>query len=854
MILRKIKNDAEFYLKKNINEVVITTPAYFNQMQRKATMQAAEIAGLKVRKIINEPTAASIAYAYAYESEVNLGNKILIFDFGGGTLDLTLLNYTKKGLIISEVLCSSGDTHLGGQDIDNKIYGIILNEYKEQITKFRSKYGNRDETIGKFRLLKACEKAKIILSEQFGKNLETEEQEEDKDKGTDIIVDSFLPTINIKYTLTKGKLDEIIKDFFEDRIKKCFESFFKKANVQKREIENIIFVGGSSKLPKLEDLIKDYFGNQNLKILSTIEPTEVVAKGAGIIAGQIKGEKKLEKFKLLDVTSLSLGTNLIDGKMDIIIPKNLHPPITKTKSYFTTVDNQEIISNKVYEGEEEYIKNNYLLADFKIKNLTKRKKGKTGIELTFHLTSNFLLSVTAKELKRIDGKNNEQLNFVKLDEPKNVFKLEEINEMKDFIDKNYESDWQKLFDREYQKRIIDLKNQLNNTQEKYKIQKEIVKVIDELLHILKEQKKEIKYKIYSLYLVYYFYEINNLFRYKENLDEKEIIDLIIELDLEKKIEIVMEEIKEIIWEIIDIFNDKKLFYNYIKITSIEILFMNIQYQLIFVDFSNNFIPKIKNYKKIIADINLNLSEYESILKDIQIDILKLKKEMCIENIKKYKKKLEIKQFIIDFYSSNNKCHEVTLDKCNDYILNYFYYDLTLQSTDFLKLKEISFIIRMNNYGINLSEQNFQKYKNLLKFKIYGEYHGKKEYIDNVDRSDNIDSDNNEKAYKNLDKFEQDIIDIINKSKNSITLCITQSLSKDSSIKDKLNALFYIIKNFYPGKSVDAEKLKSENNLDEMKLFTRAIFTYDKTPDTIIEFEKKIRDEYILNELSSNNII
>ena len=165
MILRKIKYDAEFKLKKKINEVVITTPAYFNQRQRKATMQAAEIACLKVRKIINEPTAAAVAYAY--ESQSNLENNNLIFDFGGGTLDLTLLNYIKTDIIICKVLCSSGDTHLGGQDIDNKIYDKIMDEYKEQIEIFHSEYGVRDETIGKFRLLKACERAKIILSKKI---------------------------------------------------------------------------------------------------------------------------------------------------------------------------------------------------------------------------------------------------------------------------------------------------------------------------------------------------------------------------------------------------------------------------------------------------------------------------------------------------------------------------------------------------------------------------------------------------------------------------------------------------------------------------------------------------------------
>ena len=213
MILQKIKKDAEFYLKqKGLKEVVITTPAYFNQKQRVSTKQAAEIAGLKVRKMINEPTAASIAYAFLEKEK--LGDKNLIFDFGGGTLDLTLLSFSKREKIYCQILCSSGDTHLGGQDIDNLICDKILEKYKKEIDEFIK---NNPKSINildraKLRLLRACEKGKILLSSE---------------NEALIFVDSFL-SINIKETLKKEDFEKMMKDFFNQRIKICRTIFKKK--------------------------------------------------------------------------------------------------------------------------------------------------------------------------------------------------------------------------------------------------------------------------------------------------------------------------------------------------------------------------------------------------------------------------------------------------------------------------------------------------------------------------------------------------------------------------------------------------------------------------------------------------
>ena len=500
ILLKKIRNDAEFYLEQKykdlgliqsedkiiIKEVVITVPAYFNQRQRKATQQAAEIAGLKVRKIINEPTAASLAYAY---SEEDIGENCLIFDFGGGTLDLTLLSYNSKQHIC-KILCSSGDTHLGGQDIDNKIYDIIKKKYKQQIENFYLNHNNFKDNKGEIRILKACEKAKILLSSQ--------------DEAL-IFIDSFLGEINIEYNLKKNELEEIVKEIFNKKIKECLNNFIKKAKKNKNEIKNIILVGGSTKIPILKDLIKDYFEN-NPHFLSSIEPNEVVAMGAGIIAGQIYGEEKLKKYKLFDVTSLSLGTNLKDGKMDIIIPKSTRFPISKKKIYYTCCDNQVTISNKVYEGEDEEYKNNYLLGDFYIKNLTERPKGKTSIELEFILTTNLILEVKAKELGRIDNKINEKTDQVKLEEPKGFFNENEIEIMKNFIENVKIYDWQNLYNKNYQKNIVKLKEHFYKEKNNYGIQLKIIECLHEYINdFLKTNKyKNTDYKVYSLYIVYFF--------------------------------------------------------------------------------------------------------------------------------------------------------------------------------------------------------------------------------------------------------------------------------------------------------------------------------------------------------------
>lgn len=839
MILKKIKNDAEFYLKTKINEAVITTPAYFNQKQRMATKQAAQIAGLKVRSFVNEPTAAAIAYAF-YNN--NLGGKNLIFDFGGGTLDLTLLNYSNKEKIYCQVLCSLGNTHLGGQDIDKKLYDLVLMNYRNKITTL--------ESIGKLRLLKACEKAKIALS--------TENQ-------AFIFVDSIIPKLDIEYSITRNKLEEIIKEFFKDKIEKCFRNILSKAKINKNDIQNIILVGGSSKIPILKNLIRDFFQNPQLKLLSSIDPEEAVSLGAGIIAGQIYGEKSLQHFELYDVTSLSLGTNVKNDKMDIIIPKSTPFPISKKKIYETVKDNQDTISNKVYEGEEANIKDNYLLGDFIIKNLTKRKAGQTKIELEFEITSNLLIKVRAKELGRKDQTINETNDVVKLEEPKGFFRSNEIKNMRNFINSIDKNDWQLLLDGKYQENIIKLKKELIGSQNKYEIQYQVVQMVNEFLCKFKEVKSNnINYNIYSLYLIFFFHEINNLLHLKENINIKEIIQIVDDFQIENKIEIIKSEIKDIIWEMLDILNTNILFYNYLKIVIIEILLQNVQYNICILDFSIDFLDinkeTLTEYKIIIRDNNLTLNEYKLKLDEIRIDTIDVEKNNVLSMIQKYSNNLEIKDFIVDFYLKINIIIDNLINflemknKCNFYLSKFYEYNLEIDSHEYLKLKEISYIFESgetNHPAPNPYLANSQQYIQMYKIMVRGRYHGKQDYIGRIDRNDSSDEDEEEKAYKNLDKSEQEIIDIIDRAKAQI-----------KGRLDRLNLnekkdLFYIAKNF-PKDNTDYYKLEKylyDHDYEAMINYIKSLYNDRKKPRTIKEFETRIKDDCIMEKINnflSNN--
>ena len=380
-ILAKLKQNAKDYLGREVNDAIITCPAYFDDLQRKATQMAGKIAGLNVLRIINEPTAAAIAYGLQKE---NQGEKnVLIFDLGGGTFDVTILSIDNNLL---EVRSTCGDTHLGGEDFDNRLLQHCIDEFKDQ-----SGIDIAGNQKAKIRLKGLCEKAKINLS---------------AGQETSIDVDGLAEGEDFSFSITRPIFEELCKNDFN----KCIpivDQALKDANLTKEKINDVILVGGSTRIPKIQQIVKDYFGKEPNK---NIHPDEAVAIGAaiqGAIANNVEDEG-LERLVLLDVTPLSLGLELNNGEMDILIPRNTTIPCEKEAKYKTVKDNQQTIKVKVYQGERKLAKENKFLGECLISNIPPKPKGSVIIIVNFSLDINGSLIVTASERS---GGQSSQLNI-----------------------------------------------------------------------------------------------------------------------------------------------------------------------------------------------------------------------------------------------------------------------------------------------------------------------------------------------------------------------------------------------------------------------------------------------------------
>ena len=393
-ILAKLKQNAKDYLGKEVNDAIITCPAYFNDLQRKATQMAGKIAGLNVLRIINEPTAAAIAYGLQKE---NQGEKnVLIFDLGGGTFDVTILSIDNNLL---EVRSTCGDTHLGGEDFDNRLLQHCINEFKDQ-----SGHDISNNQKAKIRLKGLCEKAKIILS---------------AGQETSIEVDGLAEGEDFSFSITRPIFEELCKNDFN----KCIpivEKALKDAKLPKEKINDVILVGGSTRIPRIQQIVKDYFGKEPNK---TLHPDEAVAIGAaiqGAIANNVEDEG-LERLVLLDVTPLSLGLELNNGEMDVLIEKNTTIPCEKEAKYKTVKDNQQTIKVKVYQGERKLAKGNKFLGECLISNIPPKPKGSVIIIVNFSLDINGSLIVTASERSggqssKLNIKMNKELSQDIIDE------------------------------------------------------------------------------------------------------------------------------------------------------------------------------------------------------------------------------------------------------------------------------------------------------------------------------------------------------------------------------------------------------------------------------------------------------
>jgi len=449
MILQKMKNDAEDRLGEKIEEAVITVPAYFDDSQRKATKDAGEIAGLKVRRIINEPTAAALAYGNKKKDE-----QIVVFDFGGGTFDVSVLEVSQDTV---EVKATGGDTHLGGDDFDQRIIDWLIDEFKKDQGIDLSK-----DELALQRLKESAEKAKHELSS----TLETE-------INIPFITSDASGPKHLNLKLTRAKLEELVGEYIDRAIEKTKE-VVKESGFKLSDIDEIVLVGGQTRMPAIQKRVKELFNKEAHK---DINPDEVVAIGAAVQAGIFQGDVK--DVLLLDVTPLSLGIETLGGVMTKLVEKNTTIPVSKTQIFSTAADNQPSVEIHILQGERPMAADNKTLGRFILDGIPPAPRGVPQIEVAFDIDANGILNVSAKD--KATGKEQS----IRIEASSGISK-EDIEKMKKEAEIHAEEDRKK-------KELIDARNLADTLV--YTTEKTLREYGDK---VKAEDKKEIEEKIEAL--------------------------------------------------------------------------------------------------------------------------------------------------------------------------------------------------------------------------------------------------------------------------------------------------------------------------------------------------------------------